>query len=358
MSMLARRKGKPKPDTKPALNVVFDSGAYSAFKRGMPIGLDDYCNFLAGNRDWISHYVNMDVINPKSAEEAAKASYENFLYMRSKGLEPLPVYHAMESIDWLKRYIDLGCQYVGISASVLSHHNREADDWYAKVWPYLVNKEGLPIVKTHGFGEGRYKAMIRSPWFSVDSTTWLYTAQRTGSLAIPGSNKRLSFRTDEKGTSGTDIDHLSGEDNLLLERLLAKYNMSSEALRRRNTLHSTMVRTYLTCHNYLDRVERAIKHCPVKIKQTGLLSRQFYPDWPSIHIPAPSLYLVSAVNNAMGMVALAHAKAPNVLVSFFYTRSKVHAEKMRSFAYDPLQTVATDEIFKRYNNIFKECLTS
>ncbi len=35
--------------------------------------------------------------------------------MRSRGLNPIPVYHLGENISWLRKYIDEGCDYIGLS---------------------------------------------------------------------------------------------------------------------------------------------------------------------------------------------------------------------------------------------------
>jgi hypothetical protein len=42
-------------------------------------------------------------------------SYENCYYMRSQGLDPVPVFHAGEDYCWLERYLQRGCTDIGLA---------------------------------------------------------------------------------------------------------------------------------------------------------------------------------------------------------------------------------------------------
>ena len=81
------------------MNILLDSGAFSAWRLGKPINIDEYCDFVAANECWISRCFNLDVINPAAPEEAANASFANLLRMRKQGLNPIPVFHVGEDLS-------------------------------------------------------------------------------------------------------------------------------------------------------------------------------------------------------------------------------------------------------------------
>jgi hypothetical protein len=49
---------------------------------------------------------------------------------------------------------------------------------------FLTNEKGIPKFKVHGFGLTSLKLMLRYPWYSVDSTSWVMTG-RMGSIYMP-----------------------------------------------------------------------------------------------------------------------------------------------------------------------------
>ena len=61
--------------------------------------LDEYCDFIHKYKDQLSGYVNLDIIYN------AEQSYDNQMYMESKGLRPIPVFHYGEDFKWLKNYL-------------------------------------------------------------------------------------------------------------------------------------------------------------------------------------------------------------------------------------------------------------
>lgn len=157
-----------------------DSGAYSAWSQGTEIDIDEYAAFIRHNIEHIEVYANLDVIagqpgrhaSAAEREEGARLSWENFLYLRREGLRPLPVYHAGESWKWLDNMLSYGCDYIGLGGLVGLNAERRRD-WLDTVFKRITDKEGMPIVKTHGFGMTAIPLIFRYPWHSVDSTTWI-----------------------------------------------------------------------------------------------------------------------------------------------------------------------------------------
>ena len=84
--------------------LMIDSGAFSAWRRGAKIDLDHYADFIREHIELIDYYVNLDVIpgefgripDQSEVDASASASWDNFLYLRDRGLESIPVFHQGE----------------------------------------------------------------------------------------------------------------------------------------------------------------------------------------------------------------------------------------------------------------------
>ena len=49
---------------------------------------------------------------------------------------------------------------------------------------YVCDKDGMPKIKIHGFGITSLPLLLRYPWYSVDSTSWVLTG-RFGAIFVP-----------------------------------------------------------------------------------------------------------------------------------------------------------------------------
>ncbi len=90
-------------------DLLLDSGAYSAKTQKKRLDIDDYIDYIKVHHDVFNKYFNLDVIGngPKS--------YENYLYMKMKGLKPIPVWHAETDPKFLELYLK-DCEYIAIGA--------------------------------------------------------------------------------------------------------------------------------------------------------------------------------------------------------------------------------------------------
>jgi len=141
--------------------------------KGAEIDLDEYIAFIKENGHYFDAYACLDVIGDP------KASWENQMYMVSKGLCPVPVYHLNDrDLSYLKAMVD-EFPYIGIGGMAGTEETGFSLTWEQVVelldhlWSdYICDKDGLPKVKVHGFGMTRPTIMRRYPWYSVDSTSW------------------------------------------------------------------------------------------------------------------------------------------------------------------------------------------
>jgi hypothetical protein len=160
------------------VDLFLDSGAFSAWSKGVEINIDEYIQFIKEHEDVISVYANLDVIGD------AENTYKNQRIMEKAGLNPLPVFHYREDEKWLERYLNRGHDYIGIGGMVMSHRSQIyqfLDRIFSK---YLTDSNGMPVIKVHGFGLTSLRLMLRYPWYSVDSTSWVTTG-RMGSIYVP-----------------------------------------------------------------------------------------------------------------------------------------------------------------------------
>lgn len=342
----------------PKVKIIIDSGAYSAWKLNKSIDLESYCNYVEANLDWIHSYVALDVINPDDTNAAASASFANLKRMRKRGLNPMAVYHAGEDISWLHRMLDLGCDYIGIAASSLTSRTA-IDDWYSFVFSHLVNKSGLPIVKTHALGEGRVDSLRRFPWYSADSTSWIYSAQRGGIATMP-NGQRIGMRHDGNSpNSAPDLDNLDSADRAVFDRILREHGISKKVFELRDN-PAMVLRSYLTAVFY-QRCQDDIRSLhPIKFHPHGFLHRG-YSDAEPIEFEQFDLYLVCGTNNTTFPI-LAKLGHQAILASYFYIDTNDNVtekssgfkfKRLREFVNDPVGTVQSVETWLKYLNVLE-----
>lgn len=158
------------------VSLFLDSGAFSAFSKGVDININEYISFIKENKDYIEVYANLDVIGD------AEATLKNQKIMEKKGLNPLPCFHYGDDIKYLKLYMQEN-DYIALGGMVpISSKNLIL--WLDEIFSYICDNKGIPKVKVHGFGLTSFDLMFRYPWYSVDSTSWVMTG-RFGGILVP-----------------------------------------------------------------------------------------------------------------------------------------------------------------------------
>jgi hypothetical protein len=139
-------------------NFFMDSGAFSFDNLGVKIDIDEYINCI--KKDEIKHYSVLDVIGDP------KATRENYLYMKSKDLDPVPCFHINTDIDYLDFYLE-ECDKLAIGGMVQAqniHHNLK------KIWSKILNQDRK--IQVHGFGVSNPSLAVSYPWHSIDSSSY------------------------------------------------------------------------------------------------------------------------------------------------------------------------------------------
>lgn len=159
------------------LDMMLDSGAFSAHTKGTEIDLDAYIAYIKKWEPYFTCYINLDVIGD------AEATARNQAKMEEAGLKPIPVFHIGEEFSFLKKLMDK-YEYIGIGGIANLSGTGESFKFLNQVFDLVCDKEGYPRNKLHAFGITNTEAMMGYPWYSVDSTSWLYSS-RMGLLYIP-----------------------------------------------------------------------------------------------------------------------------------------------------------------------------
>jgi len=167
---------------KKKISLFLDSGAYSAWSKNIEINLQEYIEFIKKHKKYIDIYASLDVIGDP------EKTYENHLEMERQGLKPLICFHKNEDYKWLKLYLEK-YEYIALGGIAGGDNFRVVQKHLDKCWDIICNtKDGIPKHRIHGFGLTSLKLMLRYPWYSVDSTSWVMTS-RFGSVYVPKIRK-------------------------------------------------------------------------------------------------------------------------------------------------------------------------
>lgn len=146
--------------------------------------VDKYAKFVKKHKAGIDHYVSVDVIgNPELSWEVLK-----YLERKHK-LRPLPVLHDRCPTSYMEKHLRAGYKYIGLGGVALGGEYVSYKHWADTMFDLVCdNKQRLPCVKLHGFAMTTWDAMVRWPWYSLDSASWIKSGA-FGSLYIPRTTK-------------------------------------------------------------------------------------------------------------------------------------------------------------------------
>lgn len=188
--------------------LIIDSGAFTAWSKGKQVNLDQYIEYCkrvqgAGYKYFTEIYpVNLDVIPGQKGREntrdevaqSAEKGWENYEYMKLKGLEPIHVFHSGENFKWLKQCIDNN-MYIGVSpCNDYSHVQKR--EWLKECFQMVCENNGKPKIRTHAFGVTSFELLELFPWFSADSAAWSLQSG-FGGVSTPWGKFDMSTRRSE-----------------------------------------------------------------------------------------------------------------------------------------------------------------
>ena len=176
------------------VKIFLDSGAFSAFKLGVEIDLGRYCDFILANDDIILRtddgvkmIAPLDVIG--QGDKGAELSWKNMEEMERRGTQPLPCFHYGEPWSYLEAYA-AKYDYIALGGLIRSDLF-SLDSWFRQVFERTCNADGTPRIRFHAFSLTALQLMLKYPWESVDSSTWIQWAAN-GLVLMPTSGRQLN----------------------------------------------------------------------------------------------------------------------------------------------------------------------
>ena len=158
-------------------NILFDSGAFSAYNIGKDIALTSYIKFLKDNSDLIKEYVQLDVFEN---EFMTKNYYD---IMKHEGLNPIPVYHYGYDESLLQYFISQGEKRIALGGTVPVSNKSKVAEW-AKYYCWLY-----PTIDFHLLGSCSLKILDHCDLNSVDASSWIMNS-------INGKPNHIKSKTD------------------------------------------------------------------------------------------------------------------------------------------------------------------
>ena len=162
--------------------LFLDSGAFSAFRSGAVIVLDEYIRYLGEFGYHFDAYAALDVIGDPIQTKSNQG------VMDRAGLTAVPTFHVGEPWEYLDYYLDTH-SYIALGGMVPYSGSQELKTWLRGCWKRIL--KATKQAKVHGFGLTDLRLMKCFPWWSVDSTT-AARAGRTGVLVSPWGQIRVS----------------------------------------------------------------------------------------------------------------------------------------------------------------------
>ena len=218
-----------------------DSGAFTMWTKGKSIDVDAYIDFINQRSDFIDLYGQVDFIpgdivkgaTKEQVEEAAKKTWENYLYMRPRMKKPeglLYTFHVGEPYKYLKQalewrdeegkpiaYMALG----GMVGKPMPIKQQFLDTCFE-----IIKKSSNPNIKIHAFGMTSFDLLEQYPITSADSTSYIMTAINGGIMTPSGI---LDVST-KKSYNSNHFSYL--QDNYIEEfnKSIDKYGFSLQEL--------------------------------------------------------------------------------------------------------------------------------
>lgn len=194
-------------------NKIFvDSGAFSAFTKGITLNTDKYIEYLNNkvNEYNLNMVAQVDTIPGTyglDSTSTSKLCINNFLYMIERMKNPdilVPVHHYGESFEDLKKLVKLEVNGRPLQYLCLARSGKMTLDL---LLPYLdeafeIILEYNPNLKVHGLGMSDINLLEKYPFYSSDSSTHLQLAVR-GLILIPhlGNGSRNAIVISSKGST-------------------------------------------------------------------------------------------------------------------------------------------------------------
>lgn len=209
--------------------IFLDSGAFSAFTLGVKLSVEDYCNYIARNRDILRVEDGVVMASVLDGIGDPLQTYRNQIEMEMRGCKPLPCFHAGEDEQYLEYYVR-NYEYITLGGMV-GTSTKQLCTWLDRIFDrYLVDGSGNPRLKVHGFGITSIPIMERYPWYSCDSSSWIQAAA-FGSIVTPEHGPMaVSEKSPSRHDAGQHISTLTQIEQDYIFQMLEQQGFTYERL--------------------------------------------------------------------------------------------------------------------------------
>lgn len=211
--------------------VFLDSGAFSAFTKGVEIDLPKYCDYIIRNEDIIEKVDGVLMASVLDGIGDPLKTWQNQLRMEELGAKPLPCFHYGEDERYLEWYIER-YEYITLGGMV-AQSDTQLYHWLDRIWDrYLTDGSGRPKIKVHGFGVTTAGLMRRYPWYSTDSSSWVQIARVGGMLLLPEARVvNVSNQSPNRRVEGQHIDTFTQPQREAIEAKLRAKGVDTDRMR-------------------------------------------------------------------------------------------------------------------------------
>lgn len=204
------------PDHK--IKLFVDSGAWTAYTKGVDIDIQEYCDYINSIGDCIELAAEVDKIpgrfgKPVTDQEAAEApeiSWNNYMYMlehvnKEYRDKIVPVFHYGEDFKYLKQILEYTFEdghhidYMGLGAIADLDSPSDRYNWFDHCFK-MIKESSNPNIKVHAFGMTSLNILKDFPIYSADSTTWVMCSSH-GNIIVDGKTVTVSERRWDHPTS-------------------------------------------------------------------------------------------------------------------------------------------------------------
>jgi len=208
--------------------VFLDSGAFSAWSKGVEIDLPAYCRYIQDNADIIRVEDDAVVASVLDSIGDDLGTYKNQMRMEKLGVRPLPCFHYGEDPRYLQLYA-ANYSYITLGGMV-AQSTKDLLIWLDEIWEkYLTDGAGRPITKVHAFGVTTPILMKKYPWFSVDSSSWVQVAAN-GSILFNGKAMAISAESPNRKVQNQHYDTFTDLQREAIDKRLTSQGYTTEDL--------------------------------------------------------------------------------------------------------------------------------
>lgn len=209
--------------------VFLDSGAFSAYSKGVEIDLPDYCEYVKRNDDIIERVDGIPLFSVLDGIGDPLKTYQNQLAMERHGVRPLPCFHYGEDERYLEWYMQ-NYDYITIGGMV-PITTPQLYLWLDRIWDrYLTDGAGRPKLRIHGFGLTTIGLMERYPWYSVDSSSWVQIAANGAIYIRKWGTIFISKGSPTVKDHGRHYDNIPEAQRLAIKAEIERLGFSVERL--------------------------------------------------------------------------------------------------------------------------------